>query len=74
MLGMTPMNATASSGSVYLSNAGDLIVDYMSAQGAVNLSSAGSIGTGTPQTCDCTLSISGSSPCSVHGHPDYAGV
>lgn len=54
-------NATANAGPIYLSNAGDLTLFYVSANGAVGISSAGSITTGTAVACDCTVSTSGSS-------------
>jgi hypothetical protein len=54
-------SAQAQAGSVYVSNSGDLLVDFVEGAGAVGVSSAGSITTGTPQTCDCALSITGSS-------------
>ena len=54
-------SAEAQSGSVYVSNSGDLLVDYVAASGAVNVLTSGSLTTGTPQTCDCTLSITGAS-------------
>ena len=54
-------SAEAQSGSVYISNSGDLLVDYAAAGGAVSILTSGSLTTGTPQTCDCTLSITGAS-------------
>lgn len=54
-------NAQAQSGSVYLSNGGDLLVDFVEGAGTVSVLTSGSLTTGTPQTCDCALSISGSS-------------
>ena len=54
-------NAQAQAGPVYISNGGDLLVDFVEGAGAVSIFSAGSITTGTPQTCDCALSITGSS-------------
>jgi filamentous hemagglutinin family protein len=56
----TLQNAT-SQGPVLISNSGDLVIDYVSASGAVAINSGGSLSTATPQTCDCTLSITGSS-------------
>lgn len=55
------LDAESASGPVYISNSGNLLVDYVSAGGAVGLQTSGSLTTGTPQTCDCTLSITGSS-------------
>ncbi|MDB6011205.1 MAG: hypothetical protein JWL65_3455 [Gammaproteobacteria bacterium] len=56
----TLKNAT-SLGPVLISNSGDLVIDQVSASGAVAINSGGSLSTGTAQTCDCTLSINGSS-------------
>ena len=56
----TLKNAT-SQGPVLISNSGDLVIDYVSANGAVAINSGGSLSTGTALTCDCTLSINGSS-------------
>ena len=50
-----------SQGPVYISNSGDLVVNYIDATGAVGVTSGGSLSTATPQSCDCTLSITGSS-------------
>ena len=54
-------SAEAQSGSVYISNSGDMVVDYVAAGGVASVLTGGSLTTGTPQTCDCTLSITGSS-------------
>jgi filamentous hemagglutinin family protein len=56
----TLKNAT-SQGPVLISDSGDLVIDYVSANGAVAINSGGSLSTATPQICDCTLSINGSS-------------
>jgi filamentous hemagglutinin family protein len=56
----TLQNAT-SQGPVLISNSGDLVIDYVSASGAVAINSGGSLSTGTALTCDCTLTINGSS-------------
>ena len=53
-------NVTAQAGPIYLSNAGDLTLYYVSAVGPIGISSAGSIGTGTALACDCTVSTAGS--------------
>jgi filamentous hemagglutinin family protein len=50
-----------SQGPVYISNGGDLVVNYISATGPVGVTSGGSLSTATAQSCDCTLSITGSS-------------
>jgi filamentous hemagglutinin family protein len=50
-----------SQGPVYISNSGDLVVNYIDATGAVGVTSGGSLSTATAQSCDCTLSINGSS-------------
>jgi filamentous hemagglutinin family protein len=55
------LDAETASGPVHISNSGNLVVDYVSAGGAVGLRAGGSLTTGTPQTCDCVLSITGSS-------------
>jgi filamentous hemagglutinin family protein len=52
-------NVTAQAGPIYLSNAGDLTLYYVSANGVVGISSAGSISTGTMLGCDCTVSTAG---------------
>jgi filamentous hemagglutinin family protein len=49
-----------SQGPAYISNSGNLTVNYISALGAVNVSSAGTLGTATAVACDCTTRISGS--------------
>ncbi len=50
-----------SQGPVYISNSGDLVVNYIDATGPVGVTSGGSLSTATAQSCDCTLSITGSS-------------
>ena len=50
-----------SQGAVYISNSGDLVVNYIDATGAVGVTSGGSLSTATAQSCDCSLSINGSS-------------
>ena len=50
-----------SQGPVYVSNSGDLVVNYVGAAGAVGITSGGSLSTGTAQSCDCELVINGSS-------------
>jgi filamentous hemagglutinin family protein len=55
------LQSANSPGPVYLSNSGDLSVDFISASGVVNVNSSGSMSTPTAIACDCTRSISGSS-------------
>jgi filamentous hemagglutinin family protein len=50
-----------SQGPVYLSNSGILTIDWISAVGAVNVNSGGSLTIPAAGTCDCPLSISGAS-------------
>jgi filamentous hemagglutinin family protein len=55
------LQSANSPGSVYLSNSGNLSVDFISAGGVVNVNSGGSLTTPTAIACDCTRSITGSS-------------
>jgi filamentous hemagglutinin family protein len=50
-----------SQGPVFVNNSGNLAIDSISAIGAVNVNSGGSLTIPTAQTCDCSLSITGSS-------------
>ena len=53
--------SVTSQGPVYLNNAADLTIDSIAAVGVVNLNAAGSMSMPTPQGCDCSPSIAGSS-------------
>ena len=55
------LQSANSPGPVYLSNSGNLSVDFISAAGVVNVNSGGSLSTPTATGCDCTPSIAGSS-------------
>jgi filamentous hemagglutinin family protein len=50
-----------SQGPVFINNSGNLAIDSISAIGAVDVNSGGSLTIPTAQTCDCSLSITGSS-------------
>jgi filamentous hemagglutinin family protein len=50
-----------SQGPVFISNSGNLAIDSISAIGAVDVNSGGSLTIPTALTCDCSLSITGSS-------------
>ena len=54
-------DAEAQAGAVYINNNRDLLVDYVAAQGSVNIQTSGGLTTDTMQACDCTVSIAGSS-------------
>jgi filamentous hemagglutinin family protein len=61
LVNVATLKSASSQGPVLISNSGDLVIDYVSASGAVAINSGGSLSTGTALTCDCTLSITGSS-------------
>ncbi len=55
------LRSDASSGSVHVSNSGDLMITFIAATGAVNVNTNGSLSTPIPSECDCTPGITGSS-------------
>lgn len=55
------LRSAADSGSVHISNSGDLTITHLDAAGAVNVSTNGSLTTPFGSECDCTPGITGSS-------------
>jgi filamentous hemagglutinin family protein len=58
---VSTLQSANSPGPVYVSNSGDLTIDFISALGAVSVNAGGSLTTPTATACDCTRSITGSS-------------
>ncbi len=51
---VSTLRSDASSGSVHISNSGDLTINFIEAAGAVSVNASGSLTTPFPASCDCT--------------------